>query len=671
MARDDQNINALHTKSIIYRPEIDGLRALAVLPVMIYHAGISGITGGYVGVDVFFVISGYLITSILIAEVDKGKFNIATFYERRAKRILPALCLVSFLTTPVAILILSPSDLIDFGNSLISIATFSSNIFFWLEANYFEENVDLKPMLHTWSLSVEEQFYIVFPFFILLLRRLLKSHTCKLFMIAAALSFALSLVTYRAHASATFYLLPTRGWELLMGAVLAVPASNYNAAAGKAAVKNWLAIAGLSAILIPAFVYDKNTPFPGPYAIAPVVGTMLIIKYATPGTIVYRLLTVRPMIAIGLISYSAYLWHQPIISLFRYAKVEALFLWEQIALIFISLGMAFATWRFVEQPLRAARVTSKRSIFAWSAVALAAVAATGAILVQLKGMPARFGSNELGWATLEHSDEARTCLDKAEQCNLGSSKGPPNFAVIGDSHAWALFDALDDVASRYGLQGRFLASSACPPLLNVHLIKASPAKSRACKRVHDQIVPMLEQSPSIGTVFLVGRWQSAVAQNYDFRAWGLRTDAPADLPSSRAAFRAGVRHTAQELNAMGVRVVFVKQVPQQRELLEPLLARSWAALPWADREHSLSNGSVLVREHIERQREANAILLEGADFGADYYDPASVMCNNFRCPVAAGSSSFYSDDDHLSPAGAAKLAYGLVALIRPHRRPPQ
>lgn len=301
-----------------YRAEIDGLRALAVIPVILFHAGFEWFSGGFVGVDVFFVISGYLITTIIISEMAEGKFSMVNFYERRARRILPALFFVMAACLPFAWLWLTPSDLKDFGQSLIAVSFFSSNMLFWLESGYFDTAAELKPLLHTWSLAVEEQYYILFPIFLMLTWRLGVKWISIILSFVFLLSLGLAVLgtqyaTNPQITSGTFFLLPTRGWELLVG-VFAAFYLKYKTHPKSRTFNQILSLLGFSMIAYSIIVFDETTPFPSLYALIPTIGTGLLILCAVPKTIVHKLLSLKAIVGIGLISYSAYLWHQPLLA---------------------------------------------------------------------------------------------------------------------------------------------------------------------------------------------------------------------------------------------------------------------------------------------------------------------------------------------------------------------
>ena len=368
-----------------YRAEIDGLRALAVLPVILFHAGFEWFSGGFVGVDIFFVISGYLITTIIISEMAEGKFSIINFYERRARRILPALFFVMAACLPFAWLWLTPSDLEDFGQSLVAVSTFSSNILFWRESGYFDTAAELKPLLHTWSLAVEEQYYILFPIFIILTWRL----GLKWVLILLSIVFLVSLGAAQWSAynapDAAFYLLPTRGWELLVG-VFAAFYLKYNTYLKSHSINQALSLLGFGMIVFSIIAFDKKTPFPSLYTLIPTIGTGLLILCAVPKTVIHKLLSLKFIVGIGLISYSAYLWHQPLLAFAKHVFSEEVPELLMLCLCLMSLVAAWFSWRFIETPFRNRKRFDRASIFRLSAVGILMFSTIGLTLHFTNGL---------------------------------------------------------------------------------------------------------------------------------------------------------------------------------------------------------------------------------------------------------------------------------------------
>lgn len=340
-----------------YRSEIDGLRSVAVLPVILFHAGLDLFSGGFVGVDIFFVISGYLITTIIVERLDGPGFSIVDFYARRARRILPALALIVAVTTPFAWIWMLPSEFKDYSQSVAAVSLFASNFLFWIESGYFAAAAEAKPLLHTWSLAVEEQYYLFFPLLLMLFWRRSWRLSVALLVVILVLSLAASEVLWRRAPDANFYLLPSRAWELMAGSLCAIWVLRNGTGSNGV-----LAGAGLLSLIVSIFLFDESTPFPSLYALLPVAGTALILVFSR-GTAVARLLSMRIPVGIGLISYSAYLWHQPLLALARVRDPLPPPLWVMVALGLLSLPLAWLSWRFVEQPAR------HRKMAAWKVVA--------------------------------------------------------------------------------------------------------------------------------------------------------------------------------------------------------------------------------------------------------------------------------------------------------------
>ncbi|WIY24562.1 acyltransferase family protein [Parasedimentitalea psychrophila] len=451
-----------------YRPEIDGLRALAVVPVVLSHAGLAFFSGGYVGVDIFFVISGYLITGILLRELQNGNFSFLNFYERRARRILPALFFVIFCSVPFALLWMPPSQLMDYSRSLAAVMLFVSNVHFWETAGYFGLDAALKPLLHTWSLAVEEQFYMLFPMLLVLTKRWSIRQKLTGLLVLAALSLSLSEWGWRNEPEANFYFTFSRFWELLSGAITAVamhdkrPSSN-----------NSLAVIGLILILFSITVFDEKTPFPSIYTLVPVLGAMLLLRFAHRGTFVAQILSLRPIIGIGLISYSAYLWHQPLLA---FARIRSIIEPNPFFMIFLagfSFALAYLSWRFVEKPFRRGPVPAlpgKPLFLGTSSIIIIFLVSIGLYGESQKGFINHYndaqqavlssvGHTEIDAASIKgcllHIDE--TIADFNPECLNPKA----DILIVGDSHAAALTSGL---RLHYSISQFNVAG--CPPLLD-------------------------------------------------------------------------------------------------------------------------------------------------------------------------------------------------------------
>ncbi len=381
-----------------YRPEIDGLRALAVIPVVLFHAGIAGFSGGFVGVDIFFVISGYLITSIILNEQQKDSFTLAGFYERRARRILPALMLVVLLSAVAAWYLLLPAELVDFGESLASVGVFASNILFWTQSDYFATTSEFIPLLHTWSLAVEEQFYLIFPVFMIFTLAWTKTKRLSVLTLVAILSLIFCEWAWRNAPEANFFLAPSRVWELMAGVLCAFYLQQ--ARDPKLLIRQLASLAGLLMLVYSIAFFDKSIPFPSLYALIPVVGTVLIILFTDKNTLVGKILSLPFIVGVGLISYSAYLWHQPLFVFARLNSMDELSVMTLLGLSILAFIMAFISWRWVEKPFRNRNWLSQRQVLWMAALCSLILISLGLIFVLGGGFDERFVTLENSIATI-------------------------------------------------------------------------------------------------------------------------------------------------------------------------------------------------------------------------------------------------------------------------------
>lgn len=341
-----------------YRAEIDGLRSLAVIPVILFHAGLDIFSGGFIGVDIFFVISGYLITTIIIEDIENQRFSLAKFYERRARRILPALTVVMIACLPFSWILLSDAALERFGSGLIATSLFVSNLFFWRQQGYFEESADVNPILHTWSLGVEEQYYIFFPIYLIAAWRWGKSWVFWGCLAMAIISFSLSNWAVHHYPNANFYSAPTRAWEIFVGSVAAFCVKRRGLGNN-----NLLASLGLGIIVFSIGSFDEKTPWPSIYTLAPVIAVFLLLRYASDETFVAQILSKKLFVGLGLISYSAYLWHQPVFAFFRiYTNQLSISGVHASVLVIIIFMLSIFSWRFVEIPFRRDFSVSRGSV---------------------------------------------------------------------------------------------------------------------------------------------------------------------------------------------------------------------------------------------------------------------------------------------------------------------
>ncbi len=500
-----------------YRRDIDGLRAIAVAAVILFHAGVPGVGGGFVGVDVFFVISGFLITGILRRETDRGRIDIVHFYERRVRRIMPALLMFFAVTLAAGLVLLVPADLVELGKEMLASLAFVSNVKFWRGADYWATL--MRPLLHTWSLSIEEQFYLFFPLLLAWLARRGPGTRRWAIVMLAALSLAVAVMWVDLAPAAAFFLLPARLWELALGAILALDLVPRLA---NARMRQSAAAAGLAMIIIPCLLYTERTPFPGLAALIPCLGTALVIQAGREGQTAVGALLSRPLlVGLGLISYSLYLYHYPALLFAReIAGDERLpFPWMAGAIL-VSLLLAAASWRWIEQPFRDSRRVGRRALFIAAATASALVTAAASWVVLADGLPGRLtaaqhhilaAGDDLDPCFMALGDApARGAADP--QCVIGAPAAPASFAIIGDSHAAVIASAIAPLAREQGRRGRLVAAAACPPLLGFPMTHLDGQARRDCADRMEREIAAIARDPAIDTVILTAWWPAYVRE---------------------------------------------------------------------------------------------------------------------------------------------------------------
>lgn len=449
-----------------YRREIDGLRALAVIPVILFHAGFSLFSGGFVGVDIFFVISGFLITSIIIKEREVGNFSLARFYQRRIRRILPALFFVIACCLPFAWVWMLPTELEDFSKSLASIPLFLSNYYFRLDTGYFAAAADEKPLLHTWSLAVEEQYYLLFPALVSILWTWRKKWIVPLLTICALVSFGYAVWHVQIDNEKLFFDTRGRAWEILSGSLVAFYSQRRSLAPPSLLLQQVLSSVGLLLILVSIFTFDETVHFPSAATLLPIAGTILVLLFARPHTLAGRVLSSKALVGIGLISYSAYLWHQPLLALARVYTENNVTTPALMALCALTLGLAYLSWRFIEQPCRTPGNLSNKAMVQAAVCASVALFALGMTGAHFEGFHSRFQGQQIAFKeTYEREQTTRTQLTRQGACHRASvdrsrelteflaqwqcdtDPSLPNLqripvVVVGDSHAADIVMAL-------------------------------------------------------------------------------------------------------------------------------------------------------------------------------------------------------------------------------------
>lgn len=658
---------------IRYRPEIDGLRAVAVIPVILFHAGFDIFSGGYIGVDIFFVISGYLITSIILSEINGGTLSLANFYERRARRILPALFFVIIACVPVAWWAYAPRDMKDFSQSIIAALTFSSNILFWLESGYFDTTAELKPLLHTWSLAVEEQFYIFFPLFIILTWRLGKNWVLVILIIIALMSLGLAHWGVYIKPAPTFYLLPTRGWEILLGSLLAFYSYYVPGLKVSLTVRQLLCFFGLFCIVFSVFFFDKGTPFPSLYTLVPTMGTAVLIIFMKD-TFVSQLLSNRFVVGLGLISYSAYLWHQPLFAFAKYRSLSELSPSIMGLLTLMTLCLAVLTWKYIECPFRKGRRISRRDAlggFAFISILLISFGISGN---NTNGFESRFNfldsiNNSFGMS--ERKDE---CFDKNLVhdvddwfCILGNKAQEISFVVVGDSHALAMLDAFDVAAKNEKKSGAFTGASGCTPFLDIYALR-SDQDERDCHALNLRVYNFIVAN-NISKIYLVARWSYYTDGGYgghDFSAISDTKGRFGTKQDSRIAFKKGLESTITNYQKANVEVIVIPQVPQQT--IDPLTGffKVFTSTTHSEElEAGLYQISVSYKKHLDLQGYVNNLFSHYLDIGGlRVMSLDHNFCDKKRCRIGTSRGSYYHDEDHLSLLGASLTIPSIGSTLR-------
>lgn len=650
-----------------YRADIDGLRAIAVLPVVLYHAGVPGVSGGFLGVDVFFVISGFLITSIVATEVSQSRFSLLSFYERRARRILPALTVVVLSTFAFGWFFLLPDEYVDLGQSALAAALFLSNVYFALKLDYFAPAAEFAPLLHTWSLAVEEQFYLFYPpmLAILFVWRGLRAAFWAVVGLSG-LSLVAAVVMLPVKPDWVFYVIFFRAWELGVGALLAL---SLTPPPRQRLPREVIGIAGLLAILVPVFLYDSSTSFPGLAAVPPVLGAAAIIYVGANGlgSIVNKILAYRPFVWIGLISYSLYLWHWPILAFLRIGAAEvSLPLMVGLAAVAVSVVISWVSYRFIEQPFRARPPYgfTRSAIFSLSGTMLFAMVMIGGLLHFTQGLPTRLSPEIVAIAEVskDRNPDMATCFQKLPQdglCAVGvpSVDGKPlDFLFWGDSHAEAMRYGLDLAAQAAGQSGLFVGTSACPP---IRQLRRSPEVSD-CTEMNQSVWAFLEERTDFPVVILAARWTLSVeGSRYRQESgspvileWSGDPDAQESSGDNASLMESGLMATVEDIMATGRDVVILGPIPEVGWHVPNVLVRgqmrSWLSdlptLTQADFEARAATTEEMLSRIAETHERARYLRL------------GDLFCVDGTCSTAGQDGlPLYRDDDHISRETAKRL----------------
>jgi peptidoglycan/LPS O-acetylase OafA/YrhL len=646
-----------------YRNDIDGLRSIAILPVLFFHAGFTVFQGGFIGVDIFFVISGFLITNLLIDDIEKtGKLNIVGFYERRIRRITPILFFTLFVTLILAIFILKPVELIKFSKSANATILFFSNIFFWRESSYFDIANETKPLLHTWSLSIEEQFYLFFP----LLLALLMKFKYKTRLISLIFIFSFSVVLAELLTStkpvASFYLIPTRSFELLAGSISAILIMNKSFKARifnlNTTQLNALCIIAFLCITAPIFLFKESMHIPGLISLIPCIGVAIICILGARENLISDFLSFKPLVFIGLISYSLYIWHQPVFAFARIISVNQLNQYHYLGLLLAVFILSILSWKFIEQPFRNKLTISKRNIFNYFFISSGILLGLNTIVTFSNGLPQRYTNSQLKLINMgtDGRRNAEKCSGWREKpfeinhaCSLGDSKimGDASVLLFGDSHGAAIAHALSEKLKSLKLKGIQATYLGCPPAIEIERTD----NSFKCADFSSQVMNYLKTHPSIKTVVIAARWTLLTKQSSFDNMEGGKEPAESPVYKNYLDGESLIDNsviTIKEILKMDKLVILIYPIPEVGWNVPNRFLR----LPiekWTDVSTS---HQVYLSRTLEVRKAFNN--LNESELTKVY--PDKVLCGkNERCITVSDNQPLYYDDDHLSLVGATMV----------------
>jgi peptidoglycan/LPS O-acetylase OafA/YrhL len=644
-----------------HRAEIDGLRAVAVLPVLLFHTGYEIFAGGYLGVDVFFVISGYLITSIIDGEMREGRFSFIRFYERRARRILPALVAMTLACIAAGLWLMTPTQLYSMALTVGALTVFASNILYALQDSYFAESNLLDPLIHTWSLAIEEQYYVVAPVIMLVLWRAAPRLVVHAFVVIAVGTLLYAESRTRGGDQAAYYLLTTRAWELAAGGLLALAEARTGRTSRVAA---WGAGLGLLAMLASFAMFSARSPHPGFATLLPVGGAAAVIWFCDGRDAVSRLLSSRVLVGIGLISYSLYLWHQPVYAFARLHAINDLAPPVYVPLILLSLALAAASWRFVEQPFRNRAQVGARPLWLSAGASVVGLIALALIGIVQQGLPQRFPADLLAVIETEKPvgyifRDGRACHNRQieDACVIGADAAP-TWAVIGDSHPGSIAVSIERALADAGLSAIIHTTTGCvyaPDMTRGDGSKCLPRNAA----LRDWAL-----GADLDTIVLMGRYVRMMEhERYDNGEGGVESLGPALLRPAqaapgmteadrRAAVAAGYRRAVEELLEAGKRVVLIYPVPEigwnVPRTLHKMRRRGDETPISVSRESFEARAGATIAAFDAIPDHPRLVRVRAYELWCDTYLQG-------RCAANWGDEVFYMDDNHPSILGGDRI----------------
>jgi len=664
-----------------YRPDIDGLRAVAVLAVVIFHAFPSLLKGGFIGVDVFFVISGYLISTIIFENLDRRTFSFTEFYIRRIKRIFPALVLVLIVSLTFGWFTLLDDEYRQLGLHTATGAGFISNFVLWNESGYFDNASDTKPLLHLCSLGIEEQFYIVWPLLLWLTWKF-KFNLVAITIFIATVSFMLNVKGVKSDIVATFYSPQTRFWELLTGSLLAwVTLFKRNILTGSFLASiphlktqntdgenlpNFLSFTGLLLLVFGFWRINNGASFPGYWALVPVLGATLIISAGSKAWCNHKVLSNNVAVWFGLISFPLYLWHWPLLSFARIIEGETPNLNIRILAILLSITLAWATYELLERRIR---FGGKERIKVISLIVLMIVVGfAGYAIYKQNGFPSRpYNQKFTSYKdSIKVPARANECFEIPYAykrldnwyCSLGETNAPVKYFAYGDSHALSMLPAFEKFAFENKLGINFTGTSGCPSLLGIQSLRGQAGIEKYnCRELNERIFNYVKNS-GIKNVILINRWTyytNSISRPSEFNPIAKVTNIPVDKVSSTNDLVWAIQNTVKRYTDIGVKVIFVEDNPQQLHEPKDVLRKGRAV------HEEYINLSVSREEHRKNQKFVNDIIRRT---GAQTINFDDILCTEEICPLVDNLKFLYSDDDHLSVDGSLKLYQALSDALK-------
>ncbi|WP_150305357.1 acyltransferase family protein [Pseudomonas saliphila] len=647
---------------LLYRPDIDGLRAVAVLAVVIFHAFPAALPGGFIGVDIFFVISGYLISTIIYKSLQGERFSYADFYARRIRRIFPPLILMIATTLALGWHVLLPVEYAQLAKHSLGGFGFVANIVLWQETGYFDTAAEFKPLLHLWSLGVEEQFYLFWPVLAVAAWRL----KCLgwLLIVLLAGSFLVNILSVGPSPAAAYFLLPARAWEMLAGAALAWVQFRHPARLlFSSRVATVLAALGITLIGAGLVLIDKHNAFPGWWALLPVGGAVCSIASGASNPINRYLLSNRFMVGIGLISFALYLWHWPLLSLLRIVKGDDASTWMLLSAVAVAFCLSWLSYKLIETPIRSKKgwvpVTALVSLCIVLMGASSNIFVRDGLNFRLKDAQTKLEARALEWPDRLKGDEACEGLLPAGMnldCLIEDPAQQPSAMIIGDSHANHYYWGLAEQLKPFGLNLMQLAVGGCMPFYGVAV--RDDGELDECREPMGQALDYALSASSVETIFLGGRWMSYVSGrelkdgvDHVSDALQLPDDPESGALDRQAVFSKAMRSTLDRLVQSGKQIVFMHAVPEMpfhtRECI------SWSPNRFVSRvpRESCAVDYAVTRERAGEYRPLLDELL--AEYPTvNVFDPTPMLCDSERCDARVDGVLLYRDDDHLSLEGA-------------------